>query len=241
MSRYRLVQRSICVFIVLPGASLLPVLAASCGGDVSETHGDATTEGGAEAAHEESSQDGGSGPEDGGGDEVYPASCFIQASSYNLTCSVDSDCISQAGNLEIQFGNYCQSMCLCGGGTINKSSASQYESNVLATPLGSGAIAPEMCGRPLAPGPCCLMGRCATYGRPGGIVDGSLGDGPFNDDSGEPDGSVLCVHGSGPADASYTDGAARWCVPPATCTKLGDGWECCMNFGVVVCSPPPDE
>jgi hypothetical protein len=104
------------------------------------------------------------------------AACFISSSNYDTSCTVDSDCIPA------QFGNYCVSQCFCGGGAINKDSGAQYAEDRARTPLGSGTIAPGLCGCPVSFGPCCSQGQCTTAcsGRPSadtGTVDSGVDDG----------------------------------------------------------------
>jgi hypothetical protein len=66
--------------------------------------------------------------------------CFIVATNYDQSCSADSDCVTMVEGTLVEFGDYCTSHCLCGGGAINKSAAAKYAVDVAKTPLGSGAI-----------------------------------------------------------------------------------------------------
>jgi len=228
-------RRLAWVFVLLPGL-VSAVIAASCGGDLSRGGSDAAaTADGLDVSR-------GENPLDTGGDmSTDGAACLIQASSYDQSCSVSSDCIAQVGNWPVQFGDYCQPLCLCGGDSINRTSATQYENSILATPIGSGEIAPQMCSCQDMNPPCCLMGQCAIEGCPADIVEGGMSDGEYSVDSGEPDGSVLCIYKSGPSDAGEADSAARWCTPPAVCTPIGGGWECCTKIGGTLCTPAPDQ
>jgi hypothetical protein len=91
--------------------------------------------------------------------------CLILASSYDQSCSVDSDCVTVAGTTLVGFGDYCQSHCLCGGSAINKNSAARYATDVAKTPLGSGAISGAgVCPCPPIPAMgCCQGGRCVAF------------------------------------------------------------------------------
>lgn len=172
------------------------------------------------------------------------AACFILPSDYDTSCTVDSDCVA------VQYEpNWCVSECMCGGGTINRNSATQYEQATAATPLGSGAIAPAECGcTAFSGGPCCAQGQC-TFGGPcpsppadGGIVDAALADSP----SGSLDFTVLCVGDAGPVDGGSpaedpaVPGVSRWCNGAEVCTPFNGGWECCilMSAGVSFCLSP---
>jgi hypothetical protein len=86
-------------------------------------------------------------PADGG-------ACVISASSYNQSCTVDSDCRL------VSAGNYCSATCLCGGSAINAASVAQFNEDVSKTPLGSGAFGQVICGCPDEVPPCCRQGVC---------------------------------------------------------------------------------
>jgi len=151
------------------------LVACSCGEAVlSSSPTDAGPETGADArAKPMDSSDAGSIAE---GDA---SACLIVGSNYDQTCSTDSDCVGVAGNLPVQFGDYCTTTCLCGGDAINESAAAQYQADVFRTPLGSGAYGLIGCGS--CPGtipPCCRSGRCATAcPTPGAdAIDGAAQD-----------------------------------------------------------------
>jgi hypothetical protein len=80
--------------------------------------------------------------------------CVISASSYNQSCTVDSDCRM------VSSGNYCSPTCLCGGSAINASAVAQYNEDVSKTPLGSGAFGNVVCGCPAESAACCRHGLC---------------------------------------------------------------------------------
>jgi hypothetical protein len=80
--------------------------------------------------------------------------CVISTSSYNQSCSVDSDC------RPVSAGNYCSATCLCGGSAINAAAVAQFDEDVSKTPLGSGAFGPLTCGCPDEVPPCCRQGVC---------------------------------------------------------------------------------
>lgn len=118
----------------------------SCGGSV---HGS----GGADAGGSEASVNSGSSAESGS--DAGP--CLIQASDYDQSCSVDSDCVSKVVfgpgvfamperiSFPVTFGNFCSSMCLCGPGAISQTAIPQYVADVSKTPLGTGAVPLEAC------------------------------------------------------------------------------------------------
>ncbi len=104
-------------------------------------------------------------------DDIDAAACYISASNYDQSCSVDSDCVAViegaeggigAFGLVVQSGNYCQPLCMCGGQAINKGAVAQYVADVSKTPVGSGAIKTPPCFCPsVSPTGCCGDGgRC---------------------------------------------------------------------------------
>src|ERR1019366_9682697 len=52
------------------------------------------------------------------------STCMLAASSYDTSCSNDSDCVLAA------FGNFCESTCACGNGYINAKGSAQYMAEV---------------------------------------------------------------------------------------------------------------
>jgi hypothetical protein len=162
--------------------------------------------------------------------------CFISASNYDSSCTVDSDCVAVT-----ETDDWCASDCLCGRGFLNKKSAAQYVQEAARTPLGSGAVAPGFCGCPLSPPPCCVQGQCTVTGC------GSTPT-PVDDASAEPGDlgyTVLCVGDAGPVDAGVADtpatpGVSRWCNGPEVCTSFNGGWACCVlnPAPVVICVLP---
>lgn len=80
--------------------------------------------------------------------------CVISASSYNQSCTVDSDCRT------VSSGNYCSDTCLCGGSAINAAAVAQFNEDVSKTPLGSGAFGNVVCPCVAEPVPCCRQGVC---------------------------------------------------------------------------------
>jgi hypothetical protein len=80
--------------------------------------------------------------------------CVISASSYNQSCTIDSDCRM------VSSGNYCSAACLCGGSAINAAAVTQFNEDVSKTPLGSGVFGNVVCGCPAETAPCCRHGLC---------------------------------------------------------------------------------
>jgi hypothetical protein len=88
------------------------------------------------------------------GVEAESGSCIILASNYDQSCTVDSDC------KDVTAGDYCSTLCPCGGSSINVGAVAQFNQDVSRTPLGSGAIAWDACPCLTAGGPCCRQGTC---------------------------------------------------------------------------------
>jgi len=80
---------------------------------------------------------------------------LIQASSYDQTCSADTDCVA------IAVGDACYPcIIICAsGGAINRSAMASYESDVSKT-IGGGETSNVQCGCPAAFFPCCRGGTC---------------------------------------------------------------------------------
>src|SRR5580658_5981 len=110
--------------------------------------------------------------------------CSIEAANYDQSCSVESDCIGEVSvdsgpfsvtGLPVTFGNYCAAtMCFCGGGAISRKAVPQFIADVSKTPVGSGAIAPELCFCPQELPPCCANGRCTTSPCPASTAEATL-------------------------------------------------------------------
>jgi hypothetical protein len=119
---------------------------------------------------------------------------LIQASSYDQSCSVDTDCVA------VGVGNPCTAICeifCAGNAAISEMSLARYmmdKSNLPASLLDVG------CGCPIAdPSACCVAGTCSTActtpieGDDGGptLEAGEAGE----DDAGE----------DGPSDSATAD------------------------------------
>jgi hypothetical protein len=90
--------------------------------------------------------------------ETYDGDCtdasaqIILASSYDQSCTTDSDCIGVAE------GNFCYPGATnCATATISKSANAQYQADVAKTRAAS-CYAPGNCGANF--GPCCASGLC---------------------------------------------------------------------------------
>jgi hypothetical protein len=156
--------------------------------------------------------------------------CNIEASNYDQSCTVDSDCVALAGRFAVQFGDFCHSGCMCGGDTINKSSVAQYIHDVSMTPLVAHL---ESCFCPLGLEPCCVNNRCSTTSCP--EQPGDAGETPAADAGppSEPPGSFMCDRNIGPFDAG-TDarGPWRWCMPGhAARSRAPEAWSTASPFG----------
>lgn len=91
---------------------------------------------------------------------VDAASCMIEASNYDQSCTVDSDCAT------VSSGDYCLPGCFCGGSTINVGALSQWQADVAAA-LAHQSGSVEVCGCPVYGAPCCRQGKCL-----GGLSNG---------------------------------------------------------------------
>jgi hypothetical protein len=170
------------------------------------------------------------------------AACVINTSNYDQSCSTASDCVTQVDlnpnkvgdTWNVQSGNYCKPMCICGGGTISKNGVAEYVADVSKTPLGSGEIPFEYCGCPASILACCQQGLCVPCSSTGvgpgeGLPDTGASSGPQD---AEPPGSVLCGLNTGPLDSgALAGGPSRWCTPPEMCTPYNGGWACCTAQG----------
>jgi hypothetical protein len=187
-----------------------------------------------------------SGGADAGGAETSvlvgsdAAACFIEATNYDQSCSVDSDCVPG-----IQSGDYCQSIDYsCGQETINKNSLAQYMADVAKTPVGSGAI-PELeasCGF-MGP-PCCTAGHCTPGLQCSGtqIIPPDAGPSGAEDSAPPQDRTVMCGLNIGTFDAGTDAGGPwRWCQVGENCVPFNGGWACCMiqpSGGLAICAAP---
>jgi hypothetical protein len=205
----------------------------SCGGATSES---------TDAAAKVESETNSDAPVDRS--EAAGAACLIQTSNYDRSCSVDSDCIAvvSIGNrmFSVQSGNYCEPMCLCGGGVISSSAEAQYVVDVSKTPFGSGSIDGLLCYCPNEPSiPSCMSGSCSLG------YDFMPADAQATSDSeaAAPQmGDVLCGLESGPIDGGEGGSQpSRWCMPPESCVPFNGGWACCTTQpfgGMSVCVAP---
>jgi hypothetical protein len=79
----------------------------------------------------------------------------VDVSTYDQSCTVDSDCV------EISAGLLCDKDCLCGGSTINGDGQARYDAAI--APLGTGPA----CSCPGFGNPRCVKGHCTMCGGPG--------------------------------------------------------------------------
>jgi hypothetical protein len=167
------------------------------------------------------------------------ALCSITRSNYDESCSSDSDCLRIADNIPVDFGNYCEFLCRCGGDAINRVSASKFAADVMSTPLGAGALDGGCSCGGGGPAPCCRQGQCVSGGACAG-ADVSDASNNFGTDSPPPPGSVWCSAQYGPFDAAApNEGPGGWC--PGECSRYNIGWACCTPTGVgALCIPYPD-
>ncbi len=159
----------------------------------------------------------GCGPQcESGGDGVNYVG--IQASTYDQTCKVDSDCI------EIPVGNTCNaSTFVCGAkGAINVGAKAQYTADVDKTPA-AGAQCLESQPSPLPP--CCVAGQCqAECLSPAESEDA----GDANSDACAPSGCIgSCLNLNAHNVSTVVNGCTVWqcCVPEEADGNAMDGEE----------------
>ncbi len=75
-------------------------------------------------------------------------SCTINASSYNTSCTKDSDCVA------VFSGSFCGHTCACENAAINVSAQAQYEADL-------SSEGPPECPCPASPAVACDRGACA--------------------------------------------------------------------------------
>jgi hypothetical protein len=87
---------------------------------------------------------------------------LIQASDYEQSCKVDSDCVA------VGEGSACSPCALdCPNAAISKSAYAKYQADFSKTPAAS-CFAPSSCG--LESSPCCIGGTCQMGGQCPGPV-----------------------------------------------------------------------
>jgi len=182
-----------------------------------------------------SAGDGSSTPDDSSGVDACAVSavsnCLISASHYDQSCSADSDCV------RVDFGNYCDFLCRCGGDAINRASLNQFMGDIAMTPLEQGCISGTGCGCGAVLGPCCRGGQCATGPACKAETDAAVAADAAWDAATY--GTVLCSGSEGPLDSGTAGSGIRWCQPGQSCTSVGGVWECCTSTGgPIVCVPP---
>ncbi len=212
----------------LPITTVLLTLAlTACGGNVSSIGPASSIRDGSlsgmDSAGAESAFD--AGPD---GDAASDSSCMVQASDFDQTCSVDSDCKS------VLSGFVCFDPCTTFG-VINSRELSTYEQTVNLT-IQSSVSAVSGGIQCLLPRAYCDAGLCAMSSQevasiPPPVLDASPGDLHV---------TVLCVEDAGVMDAGAAiPGASRWCNGPESCLPFNGGWQCCSNVGAIeMCVPP---
>jgi hypothetical protein len=97
----------------------------------------------------------------------------IQASDYDQTCAVDTDCVS------ITEGSSCNACTLnCSNAAISTRSMAQYNADTANILLAAFELCPSSCGGPQSA--CCRSGKC-QWGYPlcplTGFLETDAGDG----------------------------------------------------------------
>jgi hypothetical protein len=128
---------------------------------------------------------------------------LIQASNYEQSCTVDTDCVAVAE------GNFCYpgSTNCPGNAAISKSDYARYQADVAKT-NGASCYAPGNCGD--ESGPCCIGGKCQV---------GSQCANPVPTDAAADTGADAATADAG-ADAALDGGTADAdaCAPSGGCT-----------------------
>jgi hypothetical protein len=123
---------------------------------------------------------------------------LIQASNYQQSCTVDTDCVA------VDEGNFCHpgSTDCPGSAAISKSDYAQYQADVAKT-NGASCYAPQP-SCPFESGPCCLGGQCQVGLRcPSNAIccgPGGVDCGPCSGDAGAKTSTDGAPNG-GPLDA----------------------------------------
>ena len=141
---------------------------------------------------------------------------LIQASDYDQSCTVDTDCRG------IAEGNACVPCAFaCGlGAAINVSALAQYNSDVANTPAVAIKFNMLICASACeeAFGPCCVGGKCQTSTTsqcPGAATDAGDAAADTGADAAVVDAATDSAMDAGPADADAcapSGGCAAACV-----------------------------
>jgi hypothetical protein len=164
---------------------------------------------------------------------------IILASTYDQSCTTDSDCIWVAE------GNFCYpGETNCTTATISKSASAQYQADVAKTRAAS-CYAPGNCGGDF--GPCCVSGMCqvgSQCGNLAGDASAETGADAATDAASACGGNRIvfdltveatgAVYYGGPQDLGWLDsfGCPSWLAiapagePPLNLTKGGCGVAC---------------
>ncbi len=184
------------------------------------------------------------GGESEAGPAAIPAACVLEASSYDPSCTVDSDCVSVAMNFPISFGNICDSTrCFCGGETINKDALAQYSADfqrAFSLRPSTGSEGGCSCGT--FGQSCCQNGRCAVSCPIAPPSDASAFVGPWLCGSIGATPGPLTITASGDEltetdSQTVPDGIADASVT-ITCTSVytAAGTHATLNPGSLVCT-----
>jgi hypothetical protein len=174
-------------------AYLAPAVLVACGGHITaDKPSDAAIP---DAALELES------PDDG---TCTAAGVLLQASNYNATCAVDSDCVAVGG-----FGDACHVCLDCPQAAISKAGEPQYNADIARVP----ASARPICGCPIPPdGPCCVVGVCQL----GDLCSNPVPVGGAADDA------QAIYSPEGPCTTSSDCGAEEACLfPIGDCLAMG--------------------
>jgi hypothetical protein len=92
---------------------------------------------------------------EGGGPEDSSVCVDVDISTYDTSCSQDSDCIGISG------GEICpRSTCFCGGSAVNVLEQSRYQAAISSIVVADEQAPPFVCACPPVGIPVCAAGRC---------------------------------------------------------------------------------
>jgi hypothetical protein len=128
---------------------------------------------------------------------------LIQASNYQQSCTVDTDCVA------VGEGNFCNpGSTNCSNAAISKSDYAQYQADVAKT-NGASCYAPGNCGG--ESGPCCIGGKCQMNAACFNAVPAGDAAADTGADAAAADAGADAAMDGGTADADA-------CAPSGGCT-----------------------
>jgi hypothetical protein len=144
------------------------------------------------------------------GDQAAATMCtdpnaeFIDASSYDQSCQIDSDCVGVA------IGDFCHPNAGCPNAAINKAALPRYKADIAKTYGAGSCTALSSCG--FYQGPCCRRGICGMntdcFGAPSDTLP-------------------ACADAGGTCGPFITQCGSKGAGPPDSCAYTDE--MCCLN------------